>query len=216
MHLLLGVVCLLGCVAGVSVNRAIEGSGFHRYINTSVSGIEVTHSYCTLAVKQQVTNTFFLDLDELHERLLYGENEIPRIVPVDFEGSIDVERPSDVAGNYTVWMLIPVFTSECSWRVPFHLRYQTPSNVSFLKFVFPKPLSMLIYCSDEKLTSNHPELGSVDLPLPHMDDLNFEVPVGMLQHYVFVGSVSHFVTFSFAVWLGYTALRFRFQKYKEE
>jgi hypothetical protein len=127
----------------VTVERTVEGLGFHRTAVTSVNaklqdGVEAKGiSRCEVMMVERISKDVYYDLDELTMHEPFGG-----VTYFSFEHFIDVEKPAEVSAEHRLGIkthrdhvsLVSdaagggVGSIRASFRFPVHVRYQSPSR----------------------------------------------------------------------------------------
>ena len=138
----------------------ISLGGLHRSLNidTTISIIRNVHyvdnnvsDQCHIGYLLHLPREAYIDLDEVKNNYLFGD-----ALPTSFENYIDIERPSSVSRQYTVFFSRNLSIPNTDFSkinmhesFPVHLRYQNPRNdgnfYSSVNFLYPK---IYIDCGD--------------------------------------------------------------------
>lgn len=210
LFIIISVTCTVNCQQEcfklkTSITQKIEQEGFHRDIwwlleTADVSKETWIQSKCNLALKLEISNSMFVNPDELAELNRMGE------LRGYIEGKIDVEAPAHEATHHTVYMFLN--NSEIdrmTITLPIHLRYQRGQITGgYGKAPLRKP-SLLVWCPDSLNIICGKGL-KVEAPCDekansvciwknltyyaHFDDLELFVPVGDLDDYPLVSIVT--------------------------
>ncbi len=206
----------------------VLGSGFHRqlesHVQVSIHEEELaqgsTAQDCkSIVVVDRIEREIYIDLDEVEEQVRLKTQAVTPIEPVDFQGPIDIERPSDASKAHVVARAINSLKIQSNLltaygTVPIHLRYQKPSALAtHLNATIRGPQQVFVACP---WGSNTPRL-----KLPYLSrrfiwseatslelipaQQNLAVPVGSLEHELLVQTVSTFITLFGALILLYFA-----------
>ncbi|KAG6611616.1 Glycosylphosphatidylinositol-mannosyltransferase I, PIG-X/PBN1 [Phytophthora cinnamomi] len=137
--------------ATASVQTTIAGEGFHRRYVMDVKTME--HGTCAkysedqvLLVRIPVSNTAYLDLDEIRRMERFGELKL-----LSFTKHIEIERPSPVSAQHVVGLEFAVpATNQVHLEYPIHFRYQAPSENDLYRQSYVIAPDIFLFCRDAK------------------------------------------------------------------
>ena len=192
------------------VDRFVEGAGFHKHIVTNISASSSSSvkslSACDFFFVEHVSEFTYYDLDELKMHEPFGG-----VAFHSFEPFIDVEKPSSVSFEHRIAFrtrpemvhlskLKDKYVVSAQVKIPFHVRYQDPSQDSDYRPapVFP-PLAVFIACQSKNTMESDEMARSEWQPLDVVSngELSVSVPVGRSREHVFV-NIATFI----GIWCG--------------
>ncbi|KAG7381204.1 hypothetical protein PHYPSEUDO_006290 [Phytophthora pseudosyringae] len=132
-----------------SLQATITGEGFHRRYVMEVKVLESricggTFNDSTILVRVPISNTAYIDLDEIRRMERFGELRL-----LSFTKHIEIERPSPVSSQHVVGLEFTMPASnQAQFEFPIHFRYQAPSDNELYRQASVIAPEMFLFCRD--------------------------------------------------------------------
>ncbi|KAH7488388.1 hypothetical protein PRIC1_007496 [Phytophthora ramorum] len=151
-------------IAAASVQTTIAGEGFHRRYVMDVKLLQPEacggSSSKTILVRMPVSNTAYIDLDEIRRMERFGELKL-----LSFTKHIEIERPSPISSQQVVGLKFAMpSTNQLHAEFPIHFRYQAPSETDLYRSAFVIAPDMFLFCQGEGHPITRKEALSEDTP----------------------------------------------------